>query len=293
MKLNYFTTKNKEKIAYYYTNNSKPNLLLIHGNYSNGLQWINKMEELSDSYNVLVPELRGFGNSSYNTPINSLEELAGDLVELTTDLNLFEISVIGWSLGGGVAIEFSYLAQDRVKHLVLSASMGIRGFPMFQFDLETMTPKLDQPLTTKEEIANSLYYLPMVQMIENNDHKQMEAAIVSMHAKITPDEKFLADFISAMKMQKNLLDADYALLSFNVTNEPNGIFPASAHLNEIDVPVLIIHGDKDLVVDLSQAKATKEYLGDKAKLIILEGASHSLHMDSPKEWDLAVFDFIS
>lgn len=291
MELKFFKTKNNEEIAFYYTDNKKPNVLLIHGNYSNAMQWMSKAEQLSEDYNVLVPELRGFGHSSYHTPINTLEELAADLVELVEDLNLSDISVIGWSLGGGVAIEFVYLAQARVKNLVLTASMGITGYPMFQFD-ETMQPILDQPLRTKEDIANSLYYLPMVQMIENDDREQMKAAVMGMHVKTTPDDKFVDEFIEAMKMQKNLLDADYALLNFNVTNKSNGVFEGSGHIDQIKVPILIIHGDQDLMVLPDLARASKAYLGDQAELVLLEGASHSLHIDSPQEWDLAVLSFI-
>ncbi|MDD2427500.1 MAG: alpha/beta hydrolase [Eubacteriales bacterium] len=289
---NFFDTKGGERLAYYLTSDDKPLLCLIHGNYSKASVWFSLMEQFEDDYSVLAVDMRGYGDSSWNNPVDSLEPLADDLIEVIKGLGFTHGDFIAWSLGGGVAMELAAKEPDMVDHLVLTASMGVQGYPMFEFDMETMTPKLDKPLTTKEEIAASMYYVPMKQLIDTEQDELLGQTFQAMFVKHPPTGEFLDDCVLGMKQQQHLLDMDYALLQYNITGDNNGNFDGSDRLKNITAPVLVLHGENDNVVPPELAQLNKQYFGDQAELNIFEEAGHGLHLDQPEQWIEAVRSFL-
>ena len=117
--VNYFELSSDEKLAYYHSEPGKPIVFLIHGNFSSTVHWFRTMEVLEDDYSVYAVDLRGFGLSSYRHSFDSLAELALDLVEFILKQDLQDISLIGWSLGGGVAMELAAACPERIKNLTL------------------------------------------------------------------------------------------------------------------------------------------------------------------------------
>ncbi|SUB94792.1 alpha/beta fold hydrolase [Peptoniphilus indolicus] len=95
---------NGEEI-FYREKGTGPILLLIHGNISSSIFFTEMIEELSKEYRVIAPDLRGYGNSSYNKKINSISEFADDIREFVIELDLKEFYILGWSLGGGIVME--------------------------------------------------------------------------------------------------------------------------------------------------------------------------------------------
>ncbi|MFN2363495.1 MAG: alpha/beta fold hydrolase, partial [Halarsenatibacteraceae bacterium] len=117
--MNKVKVKTGEEIAYRERTGSGKKLILIHGNMTSSKHWDILMENLPDDYHLLAPDLRGFGKSSYNNRFDSLEELALDLIDLLEQKNFDEYNLIGWSTGGGVAMEFAAKLPDQVKKLIL------------------------------------------------------------------------------------------------------------------------------------------------------------------------------
>lgn len=288
----FFETKDGERLAYYLTSDDKPLLCLVHGNYSKASVWFSLMKEFEKDYSVLAVDMRGYGDSSWNNPVDALGPLADDLIEVIRGLGFTQGDFIAWSLGGGVAMELAAKEPEMVDHLVLTASMGVQGYPMFEFDLETMTPKPDKPLTSKEEIAASMYYLPMKQMLDADQDEALGQTFQAMFVKNPPTGEFLDDCVLGMKQQQNLLDMDYALLQYNITGDNNGTFDGSDRLKNITAPVLILHGESDNVVPVQLAQLNKQYFGDQAELKIFKEAGHGLHLDQPEKWYKEVSSFL-
>lgn len=288
-----FVTQGNETISYFLTSEDKPKLLLIHGNNSGANHWLDVVEKLEDRYSILVPDLRGFGESSYLKPIRSLLELAQDLKELLNHLEWRSFSVIGWSLGGGVAMELAAIMPVEVKKLVLNASVGVQGYPMFEFDMETFQPILDKPLTTYEQVENNpIYVLPMEMMKANNDRENLAKSLHALSALEPVSDEFMEIIVDTLLQQRNLVDADYALLTFNVTDQPSLSAPGSNKIDQIQSDVLILQGTKDAVVLPIIAQLSKDAFKDKAELVMFEGAGHALHSDQWDKWSEVVTDFI-
>lgn len=280
-----YITSDGELISYYHSENGKAPLLLIHGNLSSALQWSDLLDLFEEDYDVVAPSLRGFGKSSFYGPFSSLEELARDIKELTDFLELKDLRVIGWSLGGGVAMEYCAMSSGNVSRLVLNSSVGVSGYPMFHWDLATMTPQLDKPIRTIEELAQSLYYIPNKTMLDSGNRDNVRTALLALYATVTPEEDYLQEFITSALEERCLLEANYALLAFNITDKPNySGFPGSGHIHALDMPVLILHGAKDVVVTPDQPKATAALLGENAELHILDGCAHVPQQDAREKW---------
>ena len=84
-------------------------VVLVHGNVSSSLFWQETMQALPQEYRVLAPDLRGFGQTD-TAPVDAsrgLRDFADDLHGLLEALQLAPAHVVGWSMGGGVAMQYA------------------------------------------------------------------------------------------------------------------------------------------------------------------------------------------
>lgn len=274
-----------EKIAYRESSDrTKPHLLLIHGNMSGSIHFQTLMEELEEDYHVISPDLPGFGSSSYQNEHSSLLDFAKDMECFVNALSIGDFEVLGWSTGGGIALELAYLIPEQVSKVYLLSSVGVKGYPMYKKD-EKFQPILTERLITKEEIAaDPVQVLPVLNFYETKNREAMrmiwDAAI---YINDKPRNEEYQAYLEEMIKQVNLVDIDYSLVHFNITNEFNGVAEGSGHIDGIQCPVVIIHGALDQVVNLAEAEKSKEFFGEKAQLHIFETAGHAIVTDEMVE----------
>lgn len=276
---------NGESVTYRETaDQAKPKLLLIHGNMSSSIHFQTLMNELEDHYHLISPDLPGFGSSTYNKEHHSLLDFAEDIESFVSGLSIEEFDVLGWSTGGGIALELAYLLPKQVKNVFLLSSVGVKGYPMFKKD-EAFQPILTERLVTKEEIAaDPVQVLPVLNFYATKNKEAMRSiwdAAIYINEK--PEELEYQAYLEDIIKQVNLVDIDYSLVHFNITNESNGVNEGSGHIDGIQCPIVIIHGAKDMVVPLSQAELSKQAFGEQAKLHILEEAGHAIVTDNMKK----------
>lgn len=274
-----------EKIAYRKAGNGPATVLLVHGNMSSSVHWQTTMEQLENSYTVYAPDMRGFGDSSYRVPFDSLRELAVDLEEFADEVGINTFAAVGWSTGGGVVMEMAADLPERVEKLVLLESVPPTGYPIFKKDGHGQ-PILTELLKTKEDIAaDPVQVLPALNAYANNDRETMRviwnSVIYNLHQ---PPAKEYERYLDAIMQQRNLVDIDYSLLTFNMTGQPTGSAPGSCRIEAIRCPVAVLHGEKDLVVPLDWGKQTAALLGDRATLTTFPDAGHSPITDVPEEF---------
>lgn len=261
---------------------SGPVAVLVHGNMSSSVHWQTTMQALEKDFHVYAPDLRGFGDSTYNQTFNSLHELALDIEEFVDAMGIDKFALAGWSTGGGIVLEIAADLPGRVTKAVLLDSVPPTGYPMFKKD-ENGQPILTQLLTTKEEIASDpIQVLPALNAYASGDRATMRAIwdAVIYNLNQPPAEDY-EEYLTAIMKQRNLVDIDYSLLTFNMTDAPTGSAPGSGHLAKIHCPVVILHGEKDLVVPLAWGQQTADLLGDKATMITFPSAGHSAITDEP------------
>lgn len=104
---------------------SGPALLLIHGIGDNSESWRPLMAALGRSYTVVAPDLLGHGSSDKPRADYSVAAFANGMRDLLEVLGIERATVVGHSLGGGVAAQFAYQYPERCERLVLVASGGV------------------------------------------------------------------------------------------------------------------------------------------------------------------------
>jgi pimeloyl-ACP methyl ester carboxylesterase len=104
---------------------SGPVLLLVHGMAGNSENWRAVIEPLARTHTVIAPDLPGHGESAPGGGDYSLGSLAAGLRDLLLALGHERATLVGHSLGGGIAMQFTYQFPEMVERLVLVSSGGL------------------------------------------------------------------------------------------------------------------------------------------------------------------------
>jgi pimeloyl-ACP methyl ester carboxylesterase len=109
----------------YRTVGSGPPVVLIHGMVNSSRHWEAVALRLADSYTVIAPDLIGHGDSATPRGDYSLGAHAASIRDLLTTIGVERATIVGHSLGGGVAMQFFYQFPQRTERLVLVSSGGL------------------------------------------------------------------------------------------------------------------------------------------------------------------------
>ncbi|MGO9027312.1 MAG: alpha/beta fold hydrolase [Acidimicrobiales bacterium] len=123
-----FATRSKVIHGYkraYRMAGSGPALLMIHGIGDSSATWRTVMPDLARDHTVIAPDLLGHGASDKPRGDYSVAGYANAMRDLLTVLDIDQVTVIGHSLGGGVAAQFAYEYPDRFERLVLVSTGGV------------------------------------------------------------------------------------------------------------------------------------------------------------------------
>jgi pimeloyl-ACP methyl ester carboxylesterase len=104
---------------------SGPALLLVHGISDHSGTWQHLVPELAKRHTVIAPDLLGHGGSDKPRADYAAGAYACGLRDLLGVLDIDRVTVVGHSLGGGVAMQFAYQFPERCARLVLVASGGL------------------------------------------------------------------------------------------------------------------------------------------------------------------------
>lgn len=265
---------NGETIAYRHRPGEVP-VVLVHGNMSSSLQFDVLVDAMDDRYDCYAPDLRGFGDSSYNERIDSFEDLVADLrawvdaADVPTPFHL-----VAWSAGAGVATLYAAEHPGDVRRMALIAPMSTQGYPIYRKD--EMGQPTDELLTDRDAIAaDPVQVAPVVQAQESGDAATMRAIwndLIYVNERPGEEryERYLEESILA---QRNLVDFDYALVHFNVSHDHNGAAEGTGQVDDVEAATLVLHGDDDLVVPRAMVERVVADLD--AELVTLPDCGHS------------------
>src|ERR671917_1057966 len=117
----------------YRTAGSGPPVVLIHGMVNSSRHWAEVAGRLAHDYRVIAPDLLGHGHSAKPEGDYSLGAHAAGIRDLLAALGIDRATIVGHSLGGGVAMQFFYQFPERTERLVLVSSGGLGregGWPL-------------------------------------------------------------------------------------------------------------------------------------------------------------------
>lgn len=273
-----YIKKNPENVSsvniYYEDLGAGKPVVLIHGWPVSHEMWEYQVSSLVYSgYRVIAYDRRGFGQSDKPWTGYDYDTLADDLNELINVLQLSEVTLIGFSMGGGEVVRYlSRYGSSKISKAVLISSIvplmlktedHEEGVPAEVFDEMVFNIHKDRPAFLaefgKQFFGEGMLNKPVSQEIQNWMH----------HLAVVASPKATVDCV------RSFSETDFR-----------------ADLNAIDVPLMIIHGNDDKVVPL---KATSEIvsktLPDAAYYIIEEG-SHGLFITHKDEVNQLLINFL-
>lgn len=263
---------NGETYAYREQGSGDKVLVLLHGNMSSSLHWDVLMEKLPlEEYRVIAPDLRGFGDSTYNTPVESIRDYSQDIKLLADALSLEGFTLGGWSLGGLIALQYAADYPDDVSGLVLVAATS-KAVPIAKTDTNGMTIE-GEYYYTKEEIAalnaNNLM------IMEAKSHIAMQYGLdFVVYNMSKPEPERYTRYLDEIFKQRNLVDVAYVASIFNISHENNALVDGTGEIDKVTCPVLLLHGQNDFVVPFVYGEALAAEIGENARLVPLH-AGHS------------------
>ena len=268
-------------------------VLMIHGNMSSSVHYEPLITRIKDKFRCIAVDLRGFGDSTYNTRFDTLAELADDVNLLLEKLEIPSVYLVGWSNGGGVGLQLCARHPEKVKKFFDIEGAGLKGYPLYQKDEKFQST--GKPYPSKDAMAaDPMQVGPVLRIFESQDAAMMTAiwdATIYTVNKPTREQNDL--WMAETLKQRNLVDLDWALATLNMSDEftPYGAGDGSIH--KITCPVSLTMGEKDIVVPDYMVLDNFNALGGLAKLLPYENCGHSPMVDCPDRLARDVLDFFA
>ena len=269
------TQTNGEVVNLYYEDLGKgKNVLFIHGWPLSGAMWEYQITQLPQhGLRCITYDRRGFGFSDRPVGPYDYNTLAADLKAVIDELNLEDITLVGFSMGGGeIAKYFSLYGGAKVSKVVLISAV-----------VPYMLKTEDNPDGVEQEVFDGM----AKQMIDDRpgflENFNNDFYGVSMLSHPVSDA-FLQQCINAAMIASPIATLECAK-SFSSTD-------FRADVEKINVPTLIIHGDADKIVPIEPTGNRSANLIRGAKYIIYEGAPHGLWFTEKERLNKDLVDFI-
>ena len=255
----------------------KPVLLLIHGMAGSSNAWREIIPRLEQRYHVIAPDLPGHGDSSPEFDDYSLGAMASVLRDLLVVKGVSRCTVVGQSLGGGVAMQFVYQYPEFCERIVLIGSGGL-GREVNWILRALAVPGAGLLVTSAAT--------PMVVGMGNSVRRFFYNKGVRADSA---DENWAA-FESLS--QPGTRRAFFKTLRAVVDNKGQSVSATNRFHLAGQLPIQVIWGDRDPIIPVSHGYATHEAIPG-SRLEIIEGSGHYPHVDNPAAVERILVDFLS
>ena len=284
---------NGETLTYRLREGGDEIIVLVHGNMTSSKHWDLLLESMDERFTIYAVDMRGFGGSTYNTRITSIKDFSDDIKLWIDELNLKNFTIIGWSTGGNVAMQFCADYPGYAEKLVLFASGSTRGYPFYSSNADG-TPNVADRLKTIEQIEQDpMKTIPMQQMYDTKNREGLKFVWNSaIYTHNQPDIEGYEQYVDDMLTQRNLADVYHALNVFNISAVDNEVTKGTNQVKDIQVPTLILYGDRDLVVIEAMTNEIIEDFEGRAYVKKLVNCGHSPLVDCLDETKDAIEQFI-
>jgi pimeloyl-ACP methyl ester carboxylesterase len=256
-----------------------PALLFLHGIGDDSSTWLDLLASLSGDYTVIAPDLLGHGASAKPRADYSVAAYACGMRDLLTTLDIDRVTVVGHSLGGGVAMQFAYQFPERCERLVLVGSGGVGAsvHPLLRMAAAPGAGLVMPLLGTRPALAAMRGIAELLRVSEGLGlGPDLDYVLTRYVRLLQPSSRtaFLRTLRSVVDWRGqvvNMLDRCY--------------------LTE-GIPTLLAWGTDDVVVPSGHAlRAHRAMPG--SRLVLFEGAGHFPHRSDPKRFLEILREFLT
>jgi pimeloyl-ACP methyl ester carboxylesterase len=259
---------------------SGPALLLLHGIGNNCQTWNGVIDRLAETHTVIAPDLLGHGDSDKPRGDYSIAAYANGMRDLLSVLDIERATVVGHSLGGGIALQFAYQFPERCERLALVGSGGLG--PELSAGLRAATlPGAELVLTALTGVSGPL---------------RMGFQALERFGKLTGLGRLrdLAEAGDALLALKDVEARRAFLRTLRGVADARG--QAVTALDRLylanAIPMLVIWGSRDPIVPAQHAE-TVHALVPTARVEVFARAGHWPHLDDPARFCDVLLDFVA
>ncbi len=223
-------------------------LVLIHGYPLDHSIWDEVASSLEGEFDLIVPDLRGFGESDVMEADDSIIDYATDIAGLLTRLKIKKAYLVGHSMGGYVALAFAREFPDRLSGLGMVSTQTLADTP----------ERRQSRLATANQVLK----------------EGIGIVAESMTLKISA-EKRIQDLVNALILRQRPLGIFSALNAMAERSDSTELFAT------FKFPAVIVHGDSDALIPAERGREMKAAL-PSAHYVELPGAGHLPMMEAPQ-----------
>jgi pimeloyl-ACP methyl ester carboxylesterase len=234
---------------------------MVHGYLGGSAQWQAEIAQFSDRYDVVAPDLPGFGDAAGLTGCVSIAGMADSVLTLLDALGIEGFILLGHSMGGMIAQEIAAKAGPRVAKLVLYGT-GPLG----------LMPDRFEPIKLSRE-----------RLCADGVEKTIERIGATWFRKGDA-----APGYPLVRQIGALANPQAALIALDAMAEWDG----RPKLKSLEMPTLVVWGHDDRSYRWPQVEALWKTLPN-ATLSVIPGASHAAHLEKPKLFHAIVEDFLA
>lgn len=241
-------------------------VVLIHAFPLNADMWRPQLERVPEGWRFIAPDLRGFGrNASRTHPAPSMEAFAADIVSMLDALEIERAAVGGVSMGGYITFAFLRKAPERCSTVLLANTRA-------QADTAegvAARQKMSELVRAAGPSAVADQMLPKL-----------------LGATSLGERPGLASRVRAMIESSGAEGIDAAI--HGMMKRPD----STAMLPSISVPALIVAGEEDAIIPLSDAEMLDREI-PRSRLVVLRTAGHLSNLEVPDDFSMALADFLA
>lgn len=239
----------------YWTVGDGPAIVLLHPFPAHHEFWTPVAEVLATRYRVILPDLRGHGESAVGEGPATMEKHAADIARVLDDADVDRAPLIGVSIGGYVLFEFWRKRRNRVAALALcNTKAGADGAQAHAGRLEAANDVLDR-----------------------GTEPFFETMIPRLLGKTTRETR--PDRVEGVwRMMRKMSPEDVAQVQRGMAERPDSI----ETLKTINVPAILITGDEDIMTGVNEAELMHRNIAG-SQLRVIAKAGHYSPWEQPEE----------
>jgi len=241
-------TINDIEIAYERHGKGSP-LVLLHGYPLDHHLWDAVVPLLKDTFDLIIPDLRGFGESTTVDTPYTMYDFASDIAGLLDQLGVQKTAIAGHSMGGYVALAFARLYAERVSALALVSSQVLADPP----------DRKHGRYKSAAEVAE----------------KGISGVVDTMTPKFTSNPEWQA-------FARQNMEAQQPAAYIGGLKAMAERVDATTLLSAIKYPFVVIHGDADMLIPIERAREVKAALPE-SHLFEIKGVGHMPMCEAPDE----------
>ena len=223
-------------------------LVLIHGYPLDHSIWGDVVPLLENDFDLILPDVRGFGGSATVETPYSMADIAADLAAVLDSLGIEKAAFAGHSMGGYVALAFAKAFPDRVSGLSLISSQAAGDPP----------ERKEGRYKTAADVSE----------------KGVQIVAAAMTDKLSPNQS-VRDFVRSLIGGQSVSGVTGALKAMAERED------LTSFLASFKLPLVLIHGDADELIPVDRAREIKA-LVPEAHLVELPGTGHMPMMEQPE-----------